>query len=70
MDWHRNLTAAGRGVLTVHGTRYTITRPHTVPAAEITSALTPYWRRVLRGIGEYVAVSAEPLNPAGSGGCA
>lgn len=70
VDWHRNLTAAGRGVLTVHGTRYTITRPHTVPAAEITSALTPYWRRVLRGIGEYVAVSAEPLNPAGSGGCA
>jgi hypothetical protein len=68
LDWHRNLTAAGRGVLTVHGTRYTITRPHTAPAAEVTGALTPYWRRMLRGLGEYVVVSAEPLNPTGSGG--
>jgi deazaflavin-dependent oxidoreductase (nitroreductase family) len=70
VDWHRNLTAAGRGVLAVHGTRYTITKPHTVPAAEVTGTLTPHWRRMLRGIDEYVVVSAEPLNPAKSGECA
>ena len=61
---------AWKSALTVHGTRYTIARPHTVPAVQVTGALTPYWRRMLRGIGEYVVVRAEPLNPAGRGGCA
>jgi hypothetical protein len=49
VDWHRNLTAAGHGVLADHGTRYTIPAPRVAPAAELTAALMPYWRRMLRG---------------------
>jgi len=41
-----------------------------VPAVQVTGTLTPYWRQMLRGIGEYVVVRAEPLNPAGRGGWA
>lgn len=67
VDWRRNLAAAGRGELTVHGTRYVITAPRTAPAAAVTGPLTPYRRRMLRGIAEYLVVSAEPATSTENG---
>jgi hypothetical protein len=63
VDWHRNLVATGHGVLAVHGIRYTVTAPRTVPAAEVTDTLSPLSRRLLRGIAEWVVVSAAPSVP-------
>lgn len=59
VDWRHNLEAAGGGVLVVGGVRYAVTAPRTVPAAEVTGALTPHWRRMLRGIPEYVVLTAD-----------
>ncbi len=59
VDWRHNLGATGRGVLVVDGVRYAVTSPRTVPAAEVTGALTPYRRRMLRGIPEYLVLTAE-----------
>ena len=72
VDWHRNLAAAGHGVLAVHSKRYTITAPRTVLSAEVTGTLPPYWRRMLHGVAEYLVVRAEPADvhpvlPAGTG---
>jgi deazaflavin-dependent oxidoreductase (nitroreductase family) len=57
VDWRLNLLAAGGGALTVDGTRYAVTAPRTVPAAQVLGGLDPYWRRMLRGVGEYVLVT-------------
>lgn len=66
VDWRHNLRSAGRGVLVVDGVRYVVTSPRTVPAAEVTGALSPYWRRMLRGVPEFLVLTADARTDGGA----
>lgn len=63
VDWRLNLLATGRGVLVVDGTRYTVTAPRTVPAAQVVDTFTPYWRRMLDGVPEFLLMSVVTADP-------
>jgi len=65
VDWLRNLMSARRGMLAVHGTRYTITEPRTVPSSEVIGTLTSSWRRLVRRVEEWVVVTARVDTSAG-----
>ncbi|WP_214369178.1 hypothetical protein [Pseudonocardia sp. H11422] len=66
VDWRRNLTAAGGGVLEVEGERHTISEPRVVESSAVLAELPTLWRWVSRiyRIQHWLTVSAEPARDA------
>src|SRR3954447_7833194 len=58
VDWHRNLEAAGGGVIRWRGRDYQVTGPETIDADEALPAFDPVQRLFLRlaGIDSYIRV--------------
>ena len=58
VDWHRNLEAAGGGVIRWRGRDYQVTEPETIGADEAFPAFDPVQRLFLRlaGIDGYIRV--------------
>ena len=66
VDWLRNVLAAGRATLVVHGERCTVAQPQVIDAAAATPLLSPQRRRVFArlGITHYLTVELQQSNAA------
>ncbi len=66
VDWLRNVMAAGRATLLVHGERYTVAQPQVVDAAVAAPLLSPHRRRLFArfGIAHYLKVKLQQSNAA------
>ncbi|MHA6794238.1 hypothetical protein ACVGVM_12135 [Pseudonocardia bannensis] len=72
VDWRRNVTAAGGGVLEVGGVRHTISGPCVVDSSAVLADLPPLWQWVSRiyRIQHWLTVSAKPAPDSSADGAA
>ncbi len=62
VDWLRNVLAAGRATLTVHGETYEVVAPEIIDSTTAAPQLSPSRRRTFRrfGVEHFLKVTLEP----------